>query len=346
MGKILLLASYKGSKYELEIKSKITRIVGKSATGKTSLSVAFSRKERSLTGYTLLGLKGYNITSAITGNEGTFAEAIRKYKNHILIIDEEYMDEMRSYEVALAIQQNTSCYFIIMGRGDYPGLNIDIDSVCQFKLINGVNVLQRGIECQTDVRHAINFTHCVMEDTGKAFAWCSTLMRNSIEVIPAKSGKETFCDTVRDVLENNPDAIILMLFDRVSFGNCYTEYKKLINMYGSRLFVLNDYKSWEYLMLRTNMFKNRFVEYSIATGLFEERYYEELLRKVSLSRFGTIKHAGGSLSKCYTEPCCAFISGSNRDCSFGLATGPEKDKFIDLLKGTEFKSLLKISGRI
>lgn len=346
MDKIRLLISHGKSRYDISLNSKITRIIGNSATGKTSLADAFSSSNRSLTDYKIIGIKGYNITSDITFGSNTLAENFRKLKNHIVIIDEKHYSAMQEHEVEQTIQENKSCYFIILGRGRYAGLNIDIDSVYEFKNVNGINRLSGVAIGNTSVSEHTKFDYCILEDTGKAYTWFESLFNRALNLVPASSGKETVCKTAAKILEESCNSNVLLLFDRVSFGACYTEYIELLKDYGSRLFIVKDYKSWEYLMLKTNMFKSRFIEYSIQTGLFEEKYYEQLLQKVSSSRLGTIKHDGGKLPLCYTEPCCPYTSNTDRECTFGIATGAEKDKFVDLLRGTEFEDLLKISGRL
>lgn len=122
------------------------------------------------------------------------------------------------------------------------------------------------------------------------------------------------------------------------------ELKNIAETYGKRLFIIDCYKSWEYLMLKTNLFKNKFKSYSLSEGVFEESYYEQLLQKLSNSRYGTIHHTNGGhdISKCYTDKCCAYKMERSTNCKLGL---PGNDKFVSLLKGTEFNILLAIAGR-
>lgn len=346
MDSIRLIVQYGNAKYDLEISHKITRVIGNSGTGKTSLYNLVNPNIDKTVKMKIIGAKGYRAEALLKTATQSVAEYITKAKNLIIVCDENLKNEIQKHEVEEAIQNNKSCYFIIIGRHDCAGLNVDIDAVCKMECVNGINRLVKYLNEPIGVNRKIRFTHCMIEDTGKAKEWTSKLMGNIVKVESALSGKETFCSSVRNLIKRERASAVLMLFDRVSFGRCVTEYKSLINEYGHYLFVMNNYKSWEYLMLKTNMFKSKFIEYSIQTGLFEEKYYEQLLQKVSSSRLGTIKHDGGKLPLCYTEPCCPYTSNTDRECTFGIAPGTEKDKFVDLLRGTEFEDLLKISGRL
>jgi hypothetical protein len=171
-----------------------------------------------------------------------------------------------------------------------------------------------------------------------------SLFGDTLEVVNAGTGKEAICKKLDALMNDIRVDKVLLLFDRVSFGVCFTEYKNLLQLCVSRIFIVSDYQSWEYLMLRSNMFRDQFIDYSLGCGMFKEKYYEELLEEVSRGTYSTIRHDKSKLSECYTERCCYFAGGnSERDCKIGLSGG---DKHVAMLIGTEFSGLLSVARRV
>ena len=186
--------------------------------------------------------------------------------------------------------------------------------------------------------------YIIIEDSGKAKEWFKSLFRDSISIESPGNGKEQVCDLAKDRLESYTN--ILLIFDECSFGACIEKLASLIFKFPNRITLLSDYKSWEYLILRSNFYRDKMTPYSVLSNEFEERYYENHLSELS-RQSGRILHIdhdkGGKLSKCYTDACCAYSGINNRECDIGLKGD---DKFIAMFKGTEFENILIIAKRV
>ncbi len=149
MKSIRLLVSNRNSRYDISINSKVIQIVGNSGTGKTSLADAFSSLiEQKLTDHVIMGVKGYSVTSKIATGSNPLTDSFRLFKKSIIIIDACFYADMQDPEVWKAIQENESCYFIILGRGSYAG--VDEDNIYRFKTVDGVNMLEKVEESRVD----------------------------------------------------------------------------------------------------------------------------------------------------------------------------------------------------
>lgn len=349
---MILIVRYKQSYWRLNLEHKITRILGHSGMGKTTLAVACSKKTK---GADVLVAKTdvkYSVVSIydIEDSADRLRDVINSSKNKVFIIDEDSHGLLIDTGVQRAVRENKSCYFIIIGRHDLPGYNIDIDACGVVKTFEGAMVLEKLERPHSKVSTDTVFTNCIIEDSGRAFDWFKSLFEKCNISIETSGGKDTIIKKTGDLLRSNEKAKVLMIFDRISLGSQAYGYSSLIEAYGNRLFILSHYLSWEHLILKSNMFKDKFKAYDISTGMYEEKYYEELLSELSKSSHGRLQHdstKGKKLPLCYTEPCCAVREKlSNKvECTFGVAN-EHNDKFVDMLIGTEFQDLLIIAKRL
>lgn len=332
----------------LKIEHKITVIVGLSGTGKSIMHRALTdgnaatRVVVSDSRYQVEYLQSREYAENVIGS-GVF----KGYR--IYLIDEGKLNV--DNDIARAIQYSANAYFIITSRTDLNMLNFDMFAVKELETqSNGVTVLKDYMRtCKEDRVNSVykSINSSVIEDRGKALQWFSKLFK-TIEITrdSAVGGKEKVCAKLVEKLEST-EGQVLVIFDACSFGSCIKEFKGIMEVFSNRIMVLSDYRSWEYLMLCSNMFNNKFVEYGISIPMFEERYYENLLEELSKEcGHGIISHSSrrgsNSISKCYTEPCCAYEQTSEFVCKTGLAGS---DKFVAMLMGTKFEYLLVLAGR-
>lgn len=225
----------KRAEWFIQLNHKITQIVGDSATGKSSLSRYCCSLESDLTHIKIHGAYGYSIETDIDGGKD-LVNWVKNSKNKILIIDETRAKDVKTDAFREAVKNNESCYFIFTFREILYKYNIDIDAIKEGVSINNRIEYTNYAENSYRLSKKVNISDCVLEDEGQAFTWFRELFNDRLKLTTSK-GAGNFCDKVRDVLERNADAKVMMLFDRISFGCYINEYKQLIKMYRSRVFV-------------------------------------------------------------------------------------------------------------
>ncbi|MCM1222810.1 MAG: hypothetical protein NC548_50970 [Lachnospiraceae bacterium] len=340
-------------KMHLILQDKITVIMGESGTGKSTihkaqlLKDALSYTKISDNRFQMLYISGKSVLNGLL----TEKNILKPY--FIYVIDEGYLDI--DDDVASVIKRSINCYFIITSRGGLGKINFDIKAVKELVTKdNGVTILKDYIQTTKQTKYDVANTSLqfiLIEDKGKAKTWFEKLFITlDTDIKSVEKGKDAICDTLNDWLNNN-SGNILAIFDTCSFGGNVKKFKGIVDKHGSRVLLIYKYKSWEYLILNSNMFKQQFIPYDINISEFEEAYYEELLKDISSIGgldgkhvYTTIDHDSRSkLSRCYTEKCCAYSNKDGNKCNYGLSG---EDKFIALLKDTMFEDLLITARRI
>lgn len=339
---------YRNYKIDLRLKDKITVLTGESASGKSTLhKVLRSPADARLI---VVSDNRFNImfldsdqTLRLVTRSGLFDEY------NIYIIDENTIDF--DDNLAIMMQKSPDTYFIVITRTELRNLNYSITALKQLVTEkDGISRLHNHMGIAKRTRYELEYNRpsiCIIEDKGKAFEWFKSLFeRSGIEMDLTCGGKEQVCDTAIEYLSKT-NGYILLIFDECSFGSCYKKLENIIEKFGNRLFILSNYKSWEYLILRSNFYRSQMRQYDIDSEVFEEKFYEIQLDKLSsqVGNFTRISHnkIGSKLSKCYTNSCCAYKGKTGRHCSIGLSGN---DKFISMLIGTEYEDILILAKRM
>lgn len=352
---MIIKVRYKDSRFKLELNDKITVVMGNSGTGKSTLALAVSDMNIGVSTISIYP-EDYSVKSSLT--KDTIVSTIKNAKNTVFIIDESTWRVCRSTEVEKEIQRNKTCYFLFTCRYSV-NLNYSINAVKVFKVENNITILSDFMTVnKIRVPNTVSISHCITEDTGKGFGWFSKLFNKSdITVLDSEitymengiehtaSGKDSYCKRITEFMRENPGSRVLMIFDSISFGSCVAAYLELLKNYGCYLYVIDKYKSFEHLILNTNMFRGYKIKYDISSGMFEEAYYEKALELLSSGKYTSIKHdaVGSKIKSCYTEVCtkCPGVG----DCKFVRVVKCKDDKFVALLKDTEFEELLILARR-
>lgn len=339
---------HRNCRIHLIIEEKITVIMGLSATGKSTIHKVITNPDSTTdiklsdSKFELINLTSRQSLNTYLSKDNTL------FKNKVYIIDEGKL--VINDDIASIIQHSTNVYFIITARTKLGKLNYSLESVKIIEQqLNGVSILKNFINMKLknkDELKVINIDNAIIEDSGRAKTWFEKLFEyTNIQLrSPEKGGKEQVCNDLKKLLDNSSNNV-LALFDECSFGVCVKTFRGILEEFENRILILSDYKSWEYLILQSNMYKNTFKEYGIEQPMFEEVYYEEALHRISgNSRYTIINHESNSeLSDCYTKPCCWRSQSVNSICKHGLHGN---DKFIALLKDTIFEDLLIIARRL
>lgn len=339
---------HRNCRMHLVIKDKVTVIMGLSATGKSTIHRVLTNPD-STTDIKLSNSKFelINITSR-QSLDSNLNKDNTLFRNKVYVIDEGKLSIDDA--VANIIQYSINVYFIITARTKLGKLNYGLTAVKKLEQQeNGISILKDFIRTtpkNDNELRVMDIDKAIIEDSGKAKTWFMELFKHTgIDLkSPEKMGKEQVCSELKGLLEESSHNV-LAIFDECSFGVCVKEFRGIIEEFSGRIIILSNYKSWEYVMLQSNMYKDDFAEYSIEQPMFEEAYYEELLQKLSKdNRYTVINHDSGSkLSDCYIKPCCWRSQSESSVCTRGVCGD---DKFVALLKGTLFHGLLIISGRL
>lgn len=325
----------KSKKYNLDIKldHKISVVRGNSATGKTTL-IKVLDEYRTVISPELDD--GFRLVVVTPGGEHAFTE-----KRAVYVIDENVEIDR---ELAGRIKVSTGSYFLIFRRSDLSVINFSIYALYNLIMENNVHKLQPAVYGNTNkIKYDVKPDIVLVEDSGKGFTWFKKLFERSNIKIDTTHGKDKVISCVEEEIKYDKKTVIVM-FDLISFGNHIMKLIQLCKDYNGEIYYYGSYKSFEYLVLQSNMFKNVYKPYSINVPNFEEGYYEDELAAVSHSKYGTLSHNGKSeLPSCYYEPCCAYTGNKDRDCTFGIQGD---DKFIAMLEGTKLSCLLRVAGRI
>lgn len=355
MESITVKLKYRGYKAILELKDKITVIRGLSATGKSTIHKILDINDESK----LIDISNsrYKIQYVADKNIMNFIIRLGGFDKYTIYVIDEGKIKIDN-EIASLIQKSEYAYFIITCRESLNKLNFSIDAVKQLVTdTNGVIRLSNYIQLRSQSEVELIQTKLdsiIIEDSGKAKQWFESLfIALEIELETPPGGKDEICGLIKSRIENCNN--MLVIFDTCSFGSHIEELSSLLDSYPTRIKIVSYYKSWEYLMLKSNFYRDKMIEYSISCGAFEEKFYEEQLDKLSKQAgvFTHIKHDQGSkksktLSKCYTNACCIYTGliresdSVEKKCSIGLRG---TDKFVSMLTGTEFENLLIIAKR-
>ena len=347
---------YRDYKLDINLENKVTVIIGRSGTGKSTMHKVLERIDgRRKIGKVLISDK--QLSLLFLRNKTDFLDRISGeslLENRIYIIDEGSI-KITNYEASI-IQHTKNSYFIITARDSVHALNYDLNAVKELiKLPDGRITFKQYID--THIKYGselrtVNIDTVLIEDSGKAKYWFDKLFENMELKTESTYGKDSICSRTQEKLLTD-SGNILVIFDKCSFGCYASRFKGVINGCESRVYLLADYKSWEYLMLQTNMFKDRFIPYTIKEQNFEEVYYEIQLENLSgdngeSSRFTSVRHESktgkqNKLSLCYFKPCCGYQNTRVGKCKYGLSGD---DKMVALLEGTVFEGLLFLTRRV
>lgn len=318
-----------------EFERRITVIKGDSGIGKTTLVELLQDESYDVQKETTLPV--------VVATTTTWQAVVRGSKSSIIIFDD--MDCTETAEFSTLYKEcaiNNDLYFIIIGRADteMPAMARLSYSVNSIFTIESVDNQYRQIPYYQLPEYSGECDDVLVEDTASGYTFFQKLFDGFANVYCAESGKSS---VVNDTLQLKP-CKTLVIFDSAAFG-CHIDefYNKVVRK--RDIVVLNDYECFEELIIRTNMFiQNSNVQLELekmpdsANGFLSwENYFEELLRKTTISKQYRFSH-GAKLPHCYFEVCAkcneyilAKCDYNDKNCS---------DKFVSLLKGTKYDILV------
>lgn len=238
------------------------------------------------------------------------------------------------------------CYLILMVR---TSANLDKLSKMNTISVSGdavYNFVSNGIEhsivADKDFRtvHVETKAECnkvLCEDSGSGFTFFKHLY--GIDNVLSSHGKDNI---VKHILENyemykKVDRLLLIV-DYAAIGLRLREILNVLKLCGIKVYIITKYKSFEYMLLRSNMFG--ISEDEIRKDELKypslEKACEQLITDITKGKIYTYDKSK-ALKLCYYADCCS-MNRSQIQCDKGLSG----NKFRALLINTEFEVLLKI----
>lgn len=259
----------------------------------------------------------------------------------LFIVDDN--DFVFTKEFGETFNQVGKCYLILIVRTEVNinrlclmnTISIDADSVYKF-ISNGVEHTTIPVNMKTDAKVAdITSVDCVIcEDSGSGYTFFANLFGQS--KVFSSEGK----DSIHDFLLTNHnllrDKILLLIVDYSAIGLRLYAISTVATLLGIHVYIVPAYKSFEYMLLRSNMFKVSVDEIMKDVLLYPslENKCEALLKEKTK---GTIYSYNKSkdLKRCYYVSCCTMDRG-RLSCDKGMSG----NKYKALLEGTEFDCFL------
>ena len=155
---------------------------------------------------------------------------------------------------------------------------------------------------------------------------------------------------IKAIEEYNSDFVgksVFLMVDFCAFGSNIEDLHKLVDKYNLKIGIDTRYLSFEYMLLKSNMFK-----YDIDMYIENHRLEYSSLEVLSTSRLtdltvNTPYHYSKKISVfavCYYLDCCKNINNHGQ-CKI-RTTSLGRNKLVGMLKDTVFEYLLLLSNRI
>lgn len=319
----------------LSLTSKITILQGDSATGKSTIVMSISGNLKYMN---IEVSNDYRVYKMIEEQDTLFWQPIPK---QFVVIEETVTI---TDELAEKIRRASDCMFLIISRVPIRNLDYSLDDVnelyqCEDNVIRNRKV---SINSIYDRHVSSRDSSVVLTDrTGAVQSWLKDLFKNRRCFTAYDTSR--VAEVARARIEKLHYSGIILLVDISRLGAYSNEIITLFNDFGSKVRIVDNYVSWEYMMYTSNMFKpfNRDRYNYLYTGT-EFDYYKELFTKFCKDYLCLeITDETEELPVCFSDGCCKR-EDYVYDCACSL---PGRDKYVSMLKGTEFEVLLVLAQR-
>ena len=376
---VVLSLSSKRFNCRLELKEKVTFVVGNSATGKTEMVRRLSSDSSSKhvdvsNGFSyevltskrfhdscnnalrhILYERGLDLVSFNSLDEKTRRSYYCSYwrdslnfpfSNSIIIIDDE--DFVDSMEFQAFFDCDCSNYYVIINRLHLSRIGYSVSEVYNYKVDGTNHYLEKRYTPSSTLEGDFDFI--VTEGVGSDYiffkSWFGERVINPTFSGKLKSGGRT--NVVKMITMNKEtfrNKHILVLIDYVAFGANFASLISVCKEISANLCVISSYESFEYMLLRSNIVSdNSLGEYVNANRLkFSslEVLYTHRLGELTKGTLLSYKKKADDFPVCYYEDCCLNVSYRNNSCDLRIKFY-KKDKFTALLKNTEFSDLIRL----
>lgn len=369
---------------KLELKEKVTFVLGNSGSGKTEtirrLSSNASSKKVDITdgfSYEILtstrfndicnnALKYISHENKIDSTNFNSLDDTRKKKYYcnywentlnfpfsksIIIIDDE--DFVDSVEFQAFFDCDKSNYYLIINRLHLNRIGYSVSEVYDYKTSGVDHYLEKRYNLQTEENND-RYDYVITEGIGSDYiyfkSWLGDKVINPTFNNKLESGGRT---NVAKMIDKNRDIFryktIFILIDYVAFGSNFESLLNICNEISANFYIKSSYKSFEYLLLKSNLILDNNLDDFVNDNRLKfnslETLYTYRLKELTKGTLLSYKKKADEFSLCYYKNCCSNNNYRSSDCDLRKKFY-KKDKFEKMLKDTEFSDFLELVDKV
>lgn len=332
--------------YKLNIMHRLNVILGNSGIGKTVL-------------YDLVEIYNRDNTSGVTINSklpvkvcplSDWKDTIRNKSNTIFICDEfDVICEAKFSEYYSQYAIKNNLWFIISSRIDtrcknlnYRKLSYSVNAMYTLRQKDGILYNVPYYDYSIVRKNNVSIDCVLVEDKNAGFTFFSSMLKHY--PVFSSEGKSNLYNVILRLIKKGYKNI-LVFADMAALGCHIQDISAISNSTSDiNIYLIDIYECFEYLLLRTNLLRNKNlvlkefnnIEYFANQTISWENYFEDLIKRVTDNKVYRHTHKS-NLKKCYYEDCNVCNPSILEKCDIALYG----NKFIEMLKGTEFEFLLK-----
>lgn len=289
--------------------------------------------------------KIYNLLLEYWSNEDNFP-----IFNSVIIIDDE--DFVSSREFSAYYNADKYNYYIIINRREISGISYSADSIFCFKSNGTHHYLEKSIHYHTlneETNKLVDWV--VVEGSSSDFIFFSEMFKSNKVINPSYKSEDTtggrakIVKLLKRCLADFKYKRLLLLVDICAFGSNIKILQNFAAMHNIKLFFIQNYQSFEFLLLHSSMINDTALNDFFANNVLSYKSLEDLytVRLENLT-VGLPNHYSKEIKKfpvCYYKNCCSYKKFFGTACRMGLKF-KKGDKFQKLFDKTEFEIINEI----
>lgn len=268
------------------------------------------------------------------------------YEDSVIFVDDEDFVESDLFNVFFDCDHYN--YYVIINRRQLSKIGYSVDEVYTLETTGIDHYLKHAFPPNTLENSTVDYI--VTEGVGSDFmffrSWVGDSVVNPTYADKIPSGGRT---NVSKMLIANAETFwhksILFLVDYVAFGSNYSLLISVCTQLNITPIVCRDYRSFEYLLLCSNLAHDTLLKHFEATNLLKFKSLEVLytfrLKQITANSILHYQKNVVDFPVCYYKPCCSNVKYRAGTCVFRKQF-QNTNKFVALFKGTQFAPLVEM----
>lgn len=241
----------------------------------------------------------------------------------IIIIDDE--DFISSREFSAYFNADKYNYYIIISRREVAGISYSIDSIFKFRTDGTYHWLEKSISydvLNTKIRKTVDWI--LVEGSASDFIFFSEMFQServinsSYKGIDTTGGRAKIINLVMCCFAEFKYKKLLLLVDICAFGSNIKALQELANINNIVLFFIQDYQSFEFLLLHSKMINDQeltdFVADNVLFYKSREDLYEARLESLTINMPYHYSKKIDKFPVCYYKKCCSNQKQTASQC--------------------------------